>query len=166
MFPAFSTSDVNSPVITSVTTEFTFCQQLISDIFFLVFASNDMFTSHHWHGSLVFLHWYILTAFWRFLLCFSLVTPCVPAFATPLWLVFPRFLPACSIAILDHTSLCFLPLDSWFNRPRYLFGLYLVAMDKVQCSFLTQTFSRTLQNVVSSWMGNKIALDFSVSRSF
>lgn len=50
-------------------------------------------------------------------------------------------------------------------RPRYLFGLYLVAMDKVQCSFLTQTFSRTLQNVVSSWMGNKIASDFSVSRS-
>ena len=92
MFPAFSTSDVNSPAITSVTTEFTFGQQLISDLFFLVFASKDMFTSHQWHSSLVFHHWYIFTAFWRFFLCFSLVTPYVPAFATHLWHVFPRFL--------------------------------------------------------------------------
>ena len=70
MFPAFSTSDVNSPAITSVTTEFTFGQQLISDLFFLAFASKDMFTSHQWHSSLVFHHWYIFTAFWRFFCVF------------------------------------------------------------------------------------------------
>ena len=128
MFPAFSTSDVNSPAITSVTTEFTFGQQLISDLFFLVFASNDMFTSHQWHSSLVFHHWYIFTAFWRFFCVFHW------------WLcMFPPLPRTCDMfSRVLYFLILFTPRLLFGLRD--LFGLYLAAMDKVQCSFLTRCF--------------------------
>ena len=131
MFPAFSTSDVNSPAITSVTTEYTFGQQLISDLFFLVFASKDMFTSHQWHSSLVFHHWYIFTAFWRVFCVFHW------------WLrMFPPLPRTCYMFSRVFTSLLFFlpPPPRLLFGLRDLFGLYLVAMDKVQYSFLTRCF--------------------------
>ena len=128
MFPAFSTSDVNSPAITSVTTEFTFGQQLISDLFFLVFAFKDMFTSHQWHSSLILHHWYIFTVFWRFFCVFHW------------WLrMFPPLPRTCDMfSRVFYLLILFTPRLLFGLRD--LFGLYLVAMDKVHCSFLTRCF--------------------------
>ena len=91
MFPAFSTSDVNSPAITSVTLSlrlanswsviyFSWCLLLRT----CLPATSDIVPSF----SITDIYLQRFDGF----LCFSLVTPYVPAFATHLWHVFPRFL--------------------------------------------------------------------------